>query len=93
MIKSLLYLAILTTATVSSWISFSVYHNYTTSTIDSDTSIIITPIQAEFDRETIERIKNKNKIDANLNEQKIVVTPTPDVILTPTATPSGQIDL
>lgn len=69
MIKGLLYLAILTAAVVVSWIIFSVHHSYTTSTISSDTSIIITPIPASFDRETIERIRAKKVIRADLSEQ------------------------
>ena len=69
MIKGLLYLAILTAAVVASWIVFSVHHGYTTSTISSDTSIIISPIPASFDRETIEKIKAKKVIKADLSEQ------------------------
>ena len=69
MIKGLLYLAILTAVVVASWIGFSVHHGYTTSTISSDTSIIITPIPASFDREIIEKIKAKKVIKADLSEQ------------------------
>jgi len=69
MIKGLLYLAILTAAVVASWIGFSVHHSYTTSTISSDEAIIITPIPASFDRETIEKIKAKKVIKADLSEQ------------------------
>ena len=69
MYKSLLYIAILTATVVASWIGFSVYHGYTTSTISSDESIIITPISPSFDRETIEKIKTKKVIRADLSEQ------------------------
>ena len=71
MIKGLLYIAILTAVVVASWIGFSVHHSYTTSTISSDEAIIITPIPASFDRETIEKIKAKKVIKADLSEQII----------------------
>lgn len=97
MIRSLLYLAILTAITVAAWVGFSVYHSYSTSTIDDATSIIITPIPGEFDKEVIESIKNKRKVEVDLNEQKIVISPTPIETIEEaegsTATPSGQIEL
>lgn len=69
--KGLLYLAILTATVVGSWIGLSIHHEVTTSTISSDTSIIITPIPPSFDRETIEAIKTKKIIKADLTEQII----------------------
>lgn len=74
MFKSVLYLAILSSAVVSSWIGFSVYHGYTTSTISSDTSVIISPIPPEFDREIIEKIKAKKVIKADLSEQIVEIS-------------------
>ena len=69
MFKGLLYLAILSATIVFSWVGFSVYHNYTASTISSDTGIIISPIPQEFDREIIEKIRTKKVIRADLTEQ------------------------
>ncbi len=77
MFKSLLYIAILTTAVVASWISFSVYHGYTATTISSDTSIRIIPIESKFDQETIDSLKSKREIKANLSEKKATLTITP----------------
>jgi len=74
MFKGLLYLAISSLAVVSSWIGFSVYHGYTTSTISSDTGVIISPIPPEFDREIIERIKAKKIIKADLSEQIVEIS-------------------
>lgn len=70
MIKGLLYLAILTTAIALSWIGFSVYHSYTTTTITNDAAIAITPIPGEFDRATIEILRKKNKIPVDLNGER-----------------------
>ncbi len=92
MIKSLLYLAILTTAVVASWIGFSVYHNYTTSTISQDTNIRIIPIDPQFDRETIGTIKAKRVIEADLTKTKVETTLVPSASDS-AATNSGQIDL
>ncbi len=92
MIKGLLYLSILTTAVVASWIGFSVYHNYATSTISSDTSIRIAPIKPEFDRETIGELKAKRVIKANLSETRVQISVTPEATKS-AATASGQIKL
>lgn len=84
MFKGLLYLAILTAAIVATWIGSSVYHSYTTSTISSDTSVIITPIPQEFDREIIESLRIKKVIRADLAEdidQTSIISE---------ATPSGE---
>ena len=93
MIKSLLYLAIFTTATVLSWIILSVYHNYTTSTITQGTSIIITPIEAEFDQETIQKIKLKKTINADLSTVRVIISPAPIENQKLEATPAGQEEL
>lgn len=93
MIKGLLYLAILTAATVISWIGFSIYHNQTTSTIDSATQIRITPIPGEFDRETIEKIRTKRVIDANLNQERELIITTPDPQDETVSSPSAEVEL
>lgn len=71
MFKGILYLAIFTATVVASWMGFSVYHGYTTSTISSSEAIIITPISAGFDREVIEKIKTKKIIKVDLNEETV----------------------
>lgn len=93
MIKSLLYLAIFTTATVLSWIILSVYHNYTTSTITQGTSIIITPIAPEFDQETIQKIKLKKTIEADLSNVRVIISPAPIESQEVEASLSGQEEL
>lgn len=93
MIKSLLYIAIFTTVTVLSWIVLSVYHNYTTSTITQGTSIIITPIDPEFDQETIQKIKLKKTINADLSNVRVIISPAPIENQESEATPAGQEEL
>lgn len=88
MIKGLLYLAILTTVVMISWVGFGIYHNFTTSTINADTSIAITPIPPQFDKRTIEKMKSKKSIDADLNKTKAEISTTPQSE-TPIATASS----
>lgn len=91
-IKNIVYLAILTTVVVASWIGFSVHHSYTTSTIGSDTKIRITPIAPQFDKTTVERLRAKKVINVDLNQKRIIVSVTPE-ITKPVATPSGELGL
>jgi hypothetical protein len=95
MLKSLLYLAIMTTAVVASWIGFAIYHNSVTSTISSDTSIRITPIDAQFDKETIETIRQKRVIRADLSETRVEVSiiPSSTASATTSSTGSAQTEL
>lgn len=93
MFKGLLYLAIFSATVVASWIGFSVYHGYTTSTIATGEAIIITPIPSGFDREVIERIKTKKIIKADLNEEEVVTSETQATASAQTATSSAQQQL
>ena len=69
-------MAILTTVVIIAWIVFSIYHNYTTSTINRDTSISINPISAEFDSKTIDKIKSKQGVTTDLSEIKATASAT-----------------
>ena len=95
MFKGLLYLAILTSSIVASWVGFSVYHSYTTSTITGDTSIVTAPIDPEFDRKMIEKIKAKRKITADLKQELpgVIETQEATVSAQKTASDSGQTEL
>ena len=93
MFKGLLYLAMLTTTVVASWVGFSVYHGYATSTISTDKAIIITPIPSGFDREVIENIKAKKVINADLSEQIIETSGVNERTATQQATGSAQQEL
>lgn len=78
MLKNLLYIAMLTTFVVVSWIILTVYHNISSSTISKDTTARITPIPPSFDRETIEKLKVKKVVPADLSEKTLEKpTPTP----------------
>ncbi|HVT01453.1 MAG TPA: hypothetical protein VHE53_04445 [Patescibacteria group bacterium] len=91
MIKGLLYITLLTTAAVISWIAFSVYHSTVTSTIAPDTAIIITPIPPSFDRETIEKLKNKKVVPVDLSAGRVDLPITTDQPQTKQASGSSTI--
>ncbi len=93
MFKSLLYIAILTTAVVISWIGFTVHHSHTTSTISPDTKIRITPIPPSFNKEVIERIKAKKVISTDLDEDRAIISITPEPRSSDESTNSGEIAL
>jgi hypothetical protein len=72
--RGILYIAILTTVIVISWIAFGVYHNNTTTTITQDKQIIITPIPPQFDEETVGKIRLRRIIEADLSSNKKIAS-------------------
>lgn len=89
MLKGLLYIAILTTAVMASWVGFSIYHGLATSTINTATSIKITPIPAKFDTQTIDMLKTKKTVDSDLS-QRVSTVSAREEIVSP-STESGSI--
>lgn len=89
--KNFLYFAILTTAVVAAWIGLGIYHSSVDSTISEDNAIKIVPITPTFDAQTIENLKSKQIIKADLSVQKAIPTPTGTVIPTATLTPTPSV--
>jgi len=83
MLKSLLMLAIFTVFTVFAWISLTIYHNLTTSTIAPEIQTKITPIFPSFDLDTVAAVQERLIVEVNLSEQYLLGTTTP-----PTTTPT-----
>lgn len=81
--KTLLYIAIFTTAVVLSWVVFGFYHSKTTTTISSDKEIIITPIPPEFDEETVGKIRLRKVIEADLSTNRKIASGGATIIETP----------
>jgi hypothetical protein len=77
MVKNILYLSIFTFIVILSWIAFGVYHNHTTTTISNDAQILITPIEPNFDNATIDRIRQRTVVEANLNTLRVDITISP----------------
>lgn len=93
--KNFLYIAILTTAVIAAWVGLGLYHSSVDSTISQDNAIQIIPITPTFDAQTIENLKSRQVIKADLSTQKVIPTPTgtitppaPSASVTPSSTPS-----
>lgn len=77
--KDILYISISSFILVVAWVSFNIYHTYTTTTISEDLQMQIIPIDRDFDTTTIQQLQTRSKV-APFNEVKdplINVTPTP----------------
>lgn len=61
------------------WVFSNIYHIYVTTTISPDLQLQITPIEASFDLNTLNRLKNRT-----------VIAPLFDII-NPEATPAGAL--
>jgi hypothetical protein len=78
---------------VLAWIGFSIYHNVITSTISDSLSIQITPITSSFDINTIDSLKNREKVipiyELSVAGQNVVQPASPSagpINVTPTPT-------
>lgn len=91
--RNFLYIAILTTAVVAAWIGLGLYHSSVDSTISQDNAIKIVPITPTFDAQTIENLKSKQIIKADLSAQKSIPTPTGSITpkTSPTPSPTSSI--
>lgn len=94
MFKNLTYIGIFTFIIIASWIGFGVYHSYVTSTIGSDTQVLISPIPAHFDLDVVKSISQRSVINADLASNSPVAssgakaTPSPTQALKPQTTPA-----
>lgn len=63
------------------WVTFSIYHNYSTSTITDPLTIQIIPISGSFDTNAISKIKSRQSVnplfDSQIQGDIISPTPTP----------------
>lgn len=73
-----------------SWIAFSVYHNFVTSTIPEGQVQKIAPITPNFDTKVIEQLKQRKKLTA-FTQIQIAITPTPTATTQATLSPTPQI--
>ncbi|MFH1832751.1 MAG: hypothetical protein ABH816_01100 [Candidatus Levyibacteriota bacterium] len=76
--KEILWFLISTFILVVLWIVLSIYHNSVTSTISKPLAIQIMPIKPNFDKETINRLKERKVINPVLQlQEKIFISPSP----------------
>lgn len=106
-IKNILYLAILTTVVVFTWVASNVWYSLVTPTTPEDTNAYSTPITPNFDAQTLEQLGNRIEVPVDLSQSGDYVsnpgrqetsTPSADITVTPTPeeliqpTPEESID-
>lgn len=97
--KDILYISISSFILSIAWISFNIYHIVATSTITPDLEIQIKEIDPEFNLETIQKLKNREKIEPIYEfnntsaSSEAVLTPSPSSESTPTATNEAKVEL
>jgi hypothetical protein len=67
--KNILYIAILTTVVVITWVFTEVWHSFTQATTPPETSKYAEPIDPEFDIETLDLLNQRLSVPVNLSEQ------------------------
>lgn len=94
MIKNLVYLSIFTTFVVLVWISLTIYHALSSTTITKDVGTQITPLKPTFNTSVISNLQARKQItvdlDSNLSTLS-AVTPAPNAspAVAPIITPAG----
>ena len=83
---------------VFAWISLSIYHNQTTSTITPNVQTQIAPIVPKFDTQTLNNLKTRTPVEVNLSQamqlfgkvtllSSVSAKTTPQTLTTPPETP------
>lgn len=67
MLKNLVYFSIFTTFVVLVWISLTIYHSFTSSTITQDVNIQITPLNPTFNIGVISGLSAREKLSVDLS--------------------------
>ena len=93
--KNILFIFISSFVVVAAWVGFNLYHKWVTTTISPDLQIQINPIESSFDRDTIEKIKTRNRIspanDLDNTQPSASTSPTLSPIPTPEQTTENEI--
>ncbi len=95
MLKNLIFLFGFSTFVTIVWISSTVYHNTVTSKISPVNKSRIAPIDSSFDKDSIDKLKTRENIRADLTESTSILTD-PDTVIAsessvleqPTASPT-----
>ena len=92
--NDLLLLVISIFVIVVIWIGTNLYHAFVTSTITETQNIQVTPIEPNFDREVLEKLKARTVVDPLFEADSIAAstpaTPTPSVSIRPSVSPAAS---
>lgn len=75
--KDILIILILLFVFAAAWIGGNIYHSIATSTISKTTIQDISPIAPVFDTKTVDKLKQRQKINPSFELGDIIPTPTP----------------
>jgi hypothetical protein len=82
--KDILFILISSFVVVVAWIGFNIYHIYITSTISEEVQVQLVPIDGQFDIETIQNLKSRNKVVPAFEKQETAsqspTIPTPTIM-------------
>jgi len=83
--KDILFFFISLFIVVVAWVGFNIWHEHVTSTLSSELQMQIIPINPDFDTETLQKLKTREKITPQYEFDGAKTPPTPPVETTPKA--------
>lgn len=89
MLKNLILLSGFSTFAVIVIIGFNIYHGMTQSSLSTVTQTRTDPIPATFDKDTIDKLRERTSVPVNLQEKTTVVSEDSQSTTTTTPTPSA----
>lgn len=91
--KDILFILISSFVVVAAWVGFNLYHKWVTTTISPDLQLQINPIESSFDRDTIQKLKQRNHIAPDYEASTAQLTPTSQPGKpTPTIEPTPELE-
>lgn len=94
--KDILIILVLLFVFVVAWIGGDIYHSIATSTISKTTNQDISPITPSFDMKTVNKLRQRLKIDPSFELGNIAPTPTPipfEILSPPKSSTEGKLVL
>jgi len=94
--KDILIILVLLFISIVAWIGGNIYHSIANSTISETLNRDISPITPTFDTQTINKLKQRQKINSSFELGNITPTPTPipsEILLPQNATEEANIIL
>lgn len=94
--KDILTILILLFVFVAAWVGFNIYHNIVSSTIPKTTKQDISAIAPDFDIKTVDKLKQRQKINPSFELEGGIPTPTPipsEILFPQNASEEGKLVL
>lgn len=91
--KDILFILISSFVVVVAWIGFNLYDIWANSTVSQEIQLELTPIDPQFDPQTIKLLKNRENINPLFSQATPSASVTVEPTQTPAPTPSQQVTL